>query len=375
MKKKIMPGGTEVIADKRNYGIDLLRILSMFYVIVLHTLGKGGILSATVQGSTQYSAAWLLEVFAYGAVDIFALISGYVSFSESEKKVNYANYILLWLEVAGYGVVIVLLAQLIAPDSVAKSDLLTVLFPVTNDLYWYFTAYTALFAVMPVLNAAVRKCSKQTLRKVIILIFTVFSVYDSIVKRFEIKNGYSFIWIALLYLMGMILKKCEIGARAKVMHLVFGIIGLGLVAWLWKLYGAEFRILNITVTRDFFISYTSPAVLGSSLLYVLLFAKMNIRGAARKMVSFAAPGAFAAYILNNNFLIWQHLMHERFAFAADKTIYILGIVIVFAFCFVAAAVLIDKVRVYIFRLLRLRQIAQKAVMLAEKAITEISEKL
>ena len=31
---------------ERNYGIDLLRVLSMVYIVMLHTLGNGGILSA-----------------------------------------------------------------------------------------------------------------------------------------------------------------------------------------------------------------------------------------------------------------------------------------------------------------------------------------
>lgn len=36
------------IATKRNSGIDFLRILSMFYVVVLHTLGQGEILNSAV---------------------------------------------------------------------------------------------------------------------------------------------------------------------------------------------------------------------------------------------------------------------------------------------------------------------------------------
>ena len=69
----------------RNYGIDLLRILSMVFVIVLHSLGQGGILSASVSQSSQYKAAWLLEIIAFCAVDIFGLISGYVSYNKTTK--------------------------------------------------------------------------------------------------------------------------------------------------------------------------------------------------------------------------------------------------------------------------------------------------
>ena len=74
-----MESTTSPVKKERNAGIDLLRIVSMFFVVVLHSLGQGGILFNTAVGSSQYKVAWLLEIFAYGAVDIFALISGYVS--------------------------------------------------------------------------------------------------------------------------------------------------------------------------------------------------------------------------------------------------------------------------------------------------------
>ena len=63
---------------EKNYGIEWLRILSMYMVAVLHTLGQGGILGSFKQGDLSFSIAWFLETAAFGAVDCFALISGYV---------------------------------------------------------------------------------------------------------------------------------------------------------------------------------------------------------------------------------------------------------------------------------------------------------
>lgn len=42
---------------RRNYGIDLLRIVSMFYVVILHSLGIGGVLKSAVPGSSQFEVA------------------------------------------------------------------------------------------------------------------------------------------------------------------------------------------------------------------------------------------------------------------------------------------------------------------------------
>ena len=65
-------------SGERNYGIDLFRIVSMFMVVVLHVLGQGGILDGTIGVAGNYETAWFLETAAYGAVNCYALISGYV---------------------------------------------------------------------------------------------------------------------------------------------------------------------------------------------------------------------------------------------------------------------------------------------------------
>ena len=49
---------------EKNYGIEWLRILSMYMVAVLHTLGQGGILGSFKQGDLSFSIAWFLETAA-----------------------------------------------------------------------------------------------------------------------------------------------------------------------------------------------------------------------------------------------------------------------------------------------------------------------
>ena len=83
--------------EKRNYGIDFLRIYSMFLVVLLHSLGQGGLLQNLSITDKQYSFVWLLEIFAYCAVNIFGLISGYVSYRDKETKIKFSNYLELFL--------------------------------------------------------------------------------------------------------------------------------------------------------------------------------------------------------------------------------------------------------------------------------------
>ena len=85
--------------EKRNYNIDLFRIIAAFFVTVLHVLGQGGILESTSPSEINYWIAWFLEICAYGAVNCFALISGYVMVN---KTIKTKNIIGLWFQVLFY---------------------------------------------------------------------------------------------------------------------------------------------------------------------------------------------------------------------------------------------------------------------------------
>ena len=102
----------------RNYGIDLLRMFAMFLIAMLHVLGQGGVLNATVNSGTKNEAAWFLEICAYCAVNCYAIISGYVGIS---SKFKYTNIIMLWLQVAFYTLSITAVFSVLKPGTIGGS--------------------------------------------------------------------------------------------------------------------------------------------------------------------------------------------------------------------------------------------------------------
>ena len=64
---------------KRNIGIDLLKIVSMLMIVTLHMLGHGGVLDNMPPMSRCYQVAWLIEIACYGAVNCYALASGFLT--------------------------------------------------------------------------------------------------------------------------------------------------------------------------------------------------------------------------------------------------------------------------------------------------------
>lgn len=122
---------------KRNYGIDLLRLVLMFMICVLHTLGHGGILPAFPAGSFGYNFYWLPETLCYCAVDAFALISGYTA--REGKKQNYARITEMWLQVFFYSFVITALLTVFGiNDTFSVKEMIKCALPVCFGKFWYF---------------------------------------------------------------------------------------------------------------------------------------------------------------------------------------------------------------------------------------------
>ena len=78
--------------NNRNYGVDIARLTSMFMVVLLHNLGQGGLLDWTFASPRSFVYV-TIENFAIVAVNVFALISGYLS---SGRPITPRRALSLW---------------------------------------------------------------------------------------------------------------------------------------------------------------------------------------------------------------------------------------------------------------------------------------
>lgn len=342
------------VSNRRNYGIDLLRILSMLYVVVLHCLGHGGVLSTSNPSSVQFKLAWFMEVSAYGAVDIFALISGYVGFRENKQEYHYTNLLIMWFQVIFYGILVSLLYMIFSPDMVSFNDLIPALFPLKAG-YWYFNAYVGLFFFIPFLNAGINSFSENALLKISTILFILFSLLETAFSCFDLNKGYSVAWLIVLYVMGATIKKCNICSKIKPSLAIIGILICILLTWLQKVYGVAHWI-GINISKGIFVSYVSPTILIVAILHIVLFSRINFSTVLKRIISFAAPGSFAVYLLNNQRLIWANLMGNRFVYLSEKSpLTLFTHILFFSLLFVVCSILIDHIRMFVFKKLHINQ--------------------
>lgn len=348
-----------LVKKERNYGIELGRVLAMFYILILHALLQGGVFLELSAGSGKYMGAWFLEAWVLPAVDMFGLISGYVGCPEEKRPFSVSRYAELWLQVFFYTFGLGLLYYFLSPVPVPRYDLMLLCLPVTTGQYWYFSCYTALFFLMPLLNAGIRALSRKEARRLFLVLFLLFSVYDHVAGRFVQARGYSLIWLVVLYLMGAILRKCEIGRRITPARALPGALLCLLPAWLWMILGREFLFLNIRLNPTFALQYNSPFVLGAALFTLLGLIRLPVPARWRRPISFLASGAFAAYLINCHLFVWEYFMYGLLRPLArlPLPLMLLG-VLGFALLFLLGSVLVDHGRQLLFRLLRVRSRAQ-----------------
>ena len=337
------------LKQERNYGIDLLRMVAMFMVGILHTLGQGGVIARAYAGTAQYTIAWFLELAAFGAVNLYALISGYVGIN---SKFRASNLAVLWLQVFLYSFGIAVLTAIVKPEICSGADLIEYAFPVITKKYWYFSAYVCLFLFMPLLNAGVNALEKKPLRRVVIAMFLVFSIVASIGREatydtFILVAGYSGLWLMILYVIGGYIRKYGMWEKVPQPALLAIYLGCTVLSYLFKRYlpGTKFPA-----------SYISPLVLLGSIALLLFFSRLRCGNIAKKIIALFAPAAFGVYIIHVHPLIWEHIMKDRFAFVAKMHPLVMWLVVLLcAFAIYLVCSLIDLLRHLIFKLLRIKQ--------------------
>lgn len=335
----------------RNYGIDLLRLVAMFMVVILHVLGHGGVLSATT--GDKHHIAWLLETAAYCAVDCYAIISGFVSYNEDERPYRYAKFFGFWLQILTYSFGITLLAFLLKPDSIGLKTVIKSFFPIASNMYWYVSAYAGLFFIIPWMNKLIRSCEKKDATRLIVVVFTVFIGYVTFANFFDdcfkLMGGYSFVWLSILYLVGAWLKKCDIPNSIRNSYFLIG--STICIVFSWVVH--EFIPLSFS---DIFVNYTSFTIVFVALSFVSVFSKLQISFRFSKVIACFAPAAFGVYLIHVQPIVWGHFMNSAFIWIADFSVYLIPIlVIASAFCIFMICLLIEKARLVLFKLLKINQ--------------------
>lgn len=342
---------------KRNYGIDLLRIVAMFMIVLNHSLLMGGVIGQATKigvGSVNYNLSWILDIICYGAVNCYALISGYVGV---KAKFRPANLIRLWLQVLFYSVILNIAVVIVVPGvGLSKSDIVQMFLPVSYQRYWYFSAYFVMFLFIPILNYILNNLNKATLQKFILMLIVIFSFAETFIFRIKafmsLESGYSVLWLTVLYLIG-------------------GYINL----YGWRLWQRNLLVFSVSVILSFavllllggednhgrlLINYPAPTILFMAIALLNYFKDLQLTSNKIKLVKFFAPLTFGVYLIHIQPMVAKYLLQGSFSFLAIESPWkMVVLVVITSVAIYLVCSIIEWLRLLLFNMFHLDGSAKK----------------
>lgn len=359
--------------SQRNYGIDFLRIVSMFMVVLLHVLGNDGLIyEETINAS--YWTAWFIEIFAFVAVNCFALISGYVMCNSNPKT---SKLFSLWLQIAFYTIGFFALFAIINHNFSFNIFVKNCL-PVSTKRYWYTSAYFGMFFLIPLLNSAVKNIEKKVIDKALITCFIGFCVCASLIpfsyEPFRLGGGFSTLWLSLMYITGAYIKKYNITEKIKKSTAIITYAIMTILTFLSKvvIHYLTQIVLGKPFLTDIFVSYISPTVVIASIGLFVFCLKLSYSDIAKKFISFFAPASLGVYLIHFNGDIWSNVINKIQLNLIERNP-VITVVLVFATAVAIYIVcsLIEIGRIYLFKALKIN----KLCLALETILQKIYDKL
>lgn len=362
------------ISSERNYGIDLLKVISMFFVVILHVLGRGGILDSYSQENASFWVAWLLEIAAYCAVNCFAMATGYLM---ADHSFRYRKIVPMWLTVQFYSVIIAVVSHQFYSADISRLAWLSYFFPVTASHYWYFTAYFGLFFFIPFANRLIEAMSRKQHLILLLTGFLLFSVSGivhigdlSSKDCFLLSDGCSMWWLLYLYFVGAGIKKYNLFMTLHNMQILIGYCGMVGLTWLSKflihpILARYDQYLPLSAylsvyDENRFITYQSPTILLSGLFLMLFCLKTPIPRWLHKPLKWVSPLLFQVYIIHLHPYIYALLENRFIDFSVYSPIVLTACVLAVSLGIFIGCICIDWFRLQLFRLLRIEKLVDFA---------------
>lgn len=349
---------------ERNMGVELLRIVSMMLVVGLHLLGHGGILSSTATLSASYKLALYLNVITYCSVNCYALISG---FANVKTEFKFRRFWYLWLETVFLITLTNTVVHFFIPSvTVTREWWIAGFFPLAKRELWYLCAYFFMYPLLPVLNKGLLSLKKWQHIWVIVLLQmpTIFRAIEH-KDHYAMSSGYSAIWLICLYVIGAYFRIYGAPRWAKWFVTLPTFFLAAFLAWLsrvipeqqWKA-GLIDKESAIYKNRGDLISYLSPLIVIMSVMLLLFFMQVRIKGRiSRKVIANLGRATWGVFVIHvtSAFWYWRDFWSLFKKIGTYSPLKLLISVMIATFAVYLGLSILSIARFYLFKLLRVHK--------------------
>lgn len=277
----------------------------MLGVIVLHYNNKsaGGAYKYVLAGSVNYYVLDFLESVFICAVDLFVLISGY--FMINTQKRNIIKPLKLIIQVIAFKMFFYIFALILGKSDFSIKHLIGHIIP--NN--YFVILYCALFFVSPYINIVMKALDKKQLKRMIITLFLIFSVYAiladllsdlsgtdlvglSSIGMYGSQNGYTVVNFIMMYIIGAFIrineKELSKYTNRKLIPIFFVLV---IVDMIWH-NGMSLLNKNAQTAH----SYLNPIIVMMAVVAFLVFKNIDI--GSRPLINHLAKGSFTVFLVH-----------------------------------------------------------------------------
>lgn len=298
----------KAVERKSNY--ELLRIVSMLFIVLYHTIFHGQVLN-NCQNPKLLLFFQIIEFLVIVHVNSYILVTGYFQCDKPFKQskvwsiVNAAlfYFIIMATIFLGFGIV-----------EMEKVDVINTFF----SEYWFIKVYIFLYCLSPFLNKLIQILDKADYQKLLIASFVLFSIIPYITSNRLFDNGgYSLYNFIYLYFIGAYFRKYKI-IEEKIISNPFKRKLQVLLVALFLLFGftnffcykVSFAISEIHplingtfgFSRIMSLAYSNPFIIIQTVVFFLFFATLDFRS---KIINRLSRYTLEVYLIHDSCFVRQ----------------------------------------------------------------------
>ena len=322
---------------RREPGLDVLRVLAVFFVVSVHFFLNNGFYSQKMEGTGMWAAACFRWLF-FCCVPLFLLITGYL---KGEKR----------LTMGYYGSIIRILVSWLLISFLStgfKSHVMGIQKPISGwigdildfkgaNYSWYVEMYIGLFLLIPFLNQGFHSIRTQTGHMLFLGILYGLSIYPSFFC-ISIENEvwkllpdyWTGLWPFAYYMTGCYIRKYRPAPGRTFCLLLAAFLALG------KGSLTFFTARGGTFGDGFGGGYSDPITWGISLLLFLGLYRLELSPGVSKGFLFFSKISFELYLLS---WIFDQLIYTGAYGTMDPSFYGVGYILTCIPVFFLAAAL------------------------------------
>lgn len=326
----------KTFSQKRSSNIELLRIVSMFLVLLIHYIPSRILPTNETLASDSLGTLFNLELrsISFVCVNCFILISGYFGIHWKLKSfTNLIFQILFWS----------IVCPIVVSVIIGLSDGVDLFRCLYSNIFsrWFVVSYIGLYMMAPMINKFIEAVTRRELGLFILAFYLFSTIFGYVGRAMDFNEGMSVISLVGLYLIGAYLRKNQEGIFNYSKYVYLGIYFLaGFI-----MVGIAALALKVGITASPY-GYLNPIIIIESAALFLFFQKLDIGSIS--WVNWIATSAFAVYLIH-----MDNSVHAFYTMACNYIEAHYSLSFLYALIFMVGvfvvSVLADKVRIWVYK--------------------------